>query len=109
MSIQWKAASPDELIILRSIFLLVGSDPRLLRFLFDPHAPRIRKRPGVLRDDAWMFSPAEQLAVGVALDFWCGAGHVQLWELIEVWDAEQWGRFIRAIGELKSLPSGTIC
>lgn len=109
MSIQWKNVEAGERRILRSIFLLVGSDPRFLEFLFCADEPRIRKRAGVLRDEAWIFSHAEQLAVRTALDIWCGGGHVQLWELIETWDSEQWARFIRAIGELKDLPSGTIC
>ncbi len=109
MIIEWKGAGPDELRLLRSIILLVGSDQRFLQFLFNPREPRIRKRAGVLRDEAWVFSHGEQLAVRAALDIWCGAGHVQLWELIETWNAENWARFIRAIGELKDLPSGTIC
>jgi hypothetical protein len=109
MSIQWKRANEQELKLLRSIFLLVGSEPKLLTFLFDPKAPRIRKRAGILRDEAWAFRADEQLQIRAALDIWCGAGHVQLWELIETWDAKSWVRFIRAIGELRNLPSGTIC
>ena len=109
MSIRWKSASQAELKLLRSIFLLVGGEPRLLTFLFEPDEPRIRKRAGVLREEAWAFSAGEQLQVRAALDIWCGAGHVQLWELIETWDNESWAKFIRAIGELRDLASGTIC
>jgi hypothetical protein len=108
MHIQWKRVGDGDKRLVRSIFLLVGSEPKFLEFLFDPKEPRIRRRAGILRDEARVFSEAEQLVVRAALDLWCGSGHVQLWELIEAWDAEQWARFIRAIGELKNLPSGTI-
>lgn len=109
MKIEWKSASESDRRILRSIFLLVGSEPRLLEFLFEREAPRIRQRAGVLRDEARAFGPADELTVRVALDLWCGGGHVQVWELLEGWDAENWTRFIRAVGELKELPAGTIC
>ena len=108
MNIQWKELTESEKQVMRSIFLLVGCESRFIEFLFDPKVPKIRKRPGVLCDEAWVFSHGEQLVIRAALDIWCGAGHVQLWELIETWDAENWARFIRAIGELKNLPSGTI-
>ena len=109
MNIQWQNAEDAELKVARSIFLLVDSDPRLLEFLFDPKKLRLRKRAGVLRDEAWMFNDEEQLLLRVALDIWCGSGHVHLWELIEMWGVAGWFRFIRAIGELKSLPSSTKC
>jgi hypothetical protein len=109
MSIQWVGATESEKRVARSIFLLVGGDRQLLEFLLDPKAPRIRKRAGILREEAWVFSDGDQLVVRAALDIWCGAGHVQLWDLIETWDALNWARFIRAIGELKELPNGTLC
>jgi len=109
MKIKWEGLSPEEQRIGRSIFLLVGSEPRLLEFLFDPMEFRIRRRAGILRDEAWEFSDAEQLQIRVALDIWSGSGHVQLWELFEGWEASEWAKFIRAMGELKNLPSGTLC
>jgi hypothetical protein len=109
MNIQWKSIPDGDKRLVRSIFLLVGAEPRVIEFLFDPKAPRIRKRAGILRDEARVFEPSQELVVRAALDIWCGSGHVQLWELIEAWDAEHWARFIRAIGELKDLPRGTIC
>ena len=109
MTIHWKGVAPGEARLVRSIFLLVGSEAKFLEFLFDPQEPKIRKRAGILRDEAReQFSEPEQLVVRAALDLWCGSGHVQLWELVENWEPEQWARFIRAVGELKNLPSGTI-
>jgi len=88
-----------------AISLLFDGEQRFLDFLFDPEQPRIRKRAGVLRDEAWAFSQGEQLSIRVALDFWCGAGYVGLHELIETWDQIRWFRFLAAIRELLDLES----
>jgi hypothetical protein len=110
MNLQWKSVNDGTKRLVRSIFLLVDSEKKLLEFLFDPKEPRIRKRPGILRDEAQeFFNESEQLAIRVALDLWSGSGHVYLFELVETWEEDDWIRFVRAISALKSLPGKTIC
>jgi hypothetical protein len=103
MSYQWKNASVNQILLYQCISLLLGYDKRLLEFVFDPEKPRIRKRAGILRDDAVFFSDEEQLLIRAALDFWSGSGHLALWEMLESWDCKTWNRFIRALDEYQRL------
>jgi hypothetical protein len=101
MNFIWPNANLQERKLLSGIKILLGNDARLLAFLLDPHSPRLRKRAGILKEDAWNFSHGEQLLVRAALDFWSGSGHLQLWEMIETWDQTNWIHFLRAIRELR--------
>jgi len=103
MIFHWRNATSDELRLLKIISILVDQDDRLLSLLFEPTAPKLRKRAGILKEDTWKLSDGEALLVRAALDIWSGSGHVQLWELIETWDEDNWSRFIKAIQELKNL------
>lgn len=104
MNIDWKDSSNDEKRLFDAISVLLGSNPNLLQFLFDPIRSKIRKRPGLLRDDSWPFSHGEQLLIRASLDIWSGGGHLQFWEMLETWDSLTWINFFRAIAKLKDLP-----
>lgn len=102
MHIKWPGADEGATKLLESISLLLDNNKKILDFLFDPKSPRLRKRAGILRDDAWNLSEEDQLLVRAALDLWSGSGHVQLWELTEAWEPEIWKRFHAAILHLRS-------
>ena len=102
VKIKWPGADEKSLSFLRAISVLLNHNQTLLNFLFDCEKPRLRKRAGILRDDAWRFSEDEQLLIRVALDLWSGSGHVQLWELTEAWEKADWTLFSAAISELHS-------
>lgn len=90
--------------IFEAISILLGNDQKLMKYLFKYGEFRLRARAGILKEDAWKFSEAEQLLIRVALDFWSGSGHAQLWELLETWNGDDWKRFetaVRHYGELK--------
>jgi hypothetical protein len=97
MTFSWPNAKSEERRLLNAITILLGNDQRLLGFLLDPNSPRLRKRAGILKEDSWNLSPSDQLLVRAALDLWSGSGHLQLWEMIEEWDEENWENFYRAI------------
>lgn len=103
MSSQWKNASPNEIRLHECISLLLGYDKRLVEFVFDPECPRIRKRAGILREDAFFFSHGEQLLIRAALDFWSGGGQLALWEMLEMWDSATWHRFTHAVAKYRRL------
>jgi len=109
MILSWKDASADELRLLEIISKLLDHNEQLLGFIFEATQPKLRKRAGVLKEDSWKFNNDEALLVRVALDFWSGSGHVQLWELIETWHADDWRRFTQIVMELghlgKTIPS----
>jgi hypothetical protein len=106
MSFQWQGASCDEILLYQCISLLLGYDRHLIDFVFDAKRPKIRKRAGILREDAHIFSDGEQLLIRAALDFWCGGGHLALWEMLESWDRAAWARFAQAISEFQRLELG---
>jgi len=100
VNINWPGADEKSLSFLRAISVLLNHNQALLDFLFDRENPRLRKRAGILRDDAWRFSEREQLLIRVVLDLWSGSGHVQLWEMTEAWGKVDWTLFSVAISEL---------
>jgi hypothetical protein len=103
MSFNWKNASANEILLYQCISLLLGYDKRLIEFVFDRDRPKIRKRAGILREDAFCFSHGEQLLIRAALDFWSGSGQLALWEMLETWDDTTWSRFRRAVAEYRRL------
>lgn len=100
MNINWPGADEKSLSLFRAVSVLLSHNQTLLDFLFDLERPRLRKRVGILRDDAWRFSEEDQLLIRVALDLWSGSGHVQLWELTETWGKVDWTLFSDAVFEL---------
>jgi hypothetical protein len=103
MRINWQNANKQERILFESILRLTDGRKELLEFIFDPVKPRLRKRPGLLRDDCWHLSHGEILLVQGALDMWSGAGHLAFWECLETWDNSTWINFILAICKLKGI------
>lgn len=99
----WETASQADLRLKEIIFHLLGSDKRLLEFLFDPNSPRLRQRAGILKEDSWGFSHGEQIIVRTALELWSGSGHVFLWELIETLDDTNLKRVIEALIAVRAL------
>ncbi len=103
MSYQWKNASANEILLYQCVSHLLGYDKRLIEFVFDPKKPKIRKRAGILREDAFFFSHGEQLLIRAALDFWSGSGQLALWEMLETWDSAIWSRFMQTVSEYRRL------
>lgn len=102
MTINWHGGDEKSLSLLRAISLLLNRNQTLLKFIFDSEKPRLRKRAGILRDDSWKFTEAEQLKIRVALDIWSGSGHVHLWEILESWNESDWKLFSTAVCEAQS-------
>lgn len=103
MLINWKNASKQELLLLDGISVLTDHRRELLEFLLDPAQPRLRKRPGILRDDSWQFEDDEILVIQAALDLFSGAGHLAFWECLETWDVKNWIRFFVAVATVKNI------
>ena len=101
MKINWQNASNQEQKLFEGISILTDHRRDLLEFLFDPKTPRLRKRAGIIREDSWLFSDGDRLIIQAALDFWSGAGHLALWECIEIWDNEEWTHFLAAVTVIK--------
>ena len=99
----WESANPGDKMLREVIFRLFDSDERLVDFLFDVETPRLRKKAGILKEDAWCFSDREQLLIRAALDFWSGSGHVNLCELLDDLDDENLKRVLKAIAEVREV------
>lgn len=99
----WETASSGDRAIREIIFRLFDSNEHLMEFFFDPEKPRLKKRAGILKEDAWCFSHGEQILIRTALEFWSGSGHVFIWELLETLDDENLKRVLRGMAELRGL------
>jgi hypothetical protein len=99
----WELANRGDKSLREVIFRLLDSDEHLVDFLFDQGTPRLRKRAGILKEDAWCFSDGEQILIRAALEFWSGSGHVYLWELLEGLDNENLKRVLKAIAEVREI------
>jgi len=104
MNISQANEKGDDVKVHEALSQLLFDHQPLLDFLFGEER-KLRKRPGILRDDAWRFSDEERLLIRVALEMWSGSGHVQLWELLETWKAPDWLRFNAALQKLELLPA----
>ena len=72
-------------------------------FLFDTEKPRLRKRAGVLKEEAWCFDNCEQILIRTGLELWSGSGHVFVWELLENLDDDNLRRVLMAIVEMREV------
>jgi len=99
----WIDASPEEIRLANSIGMLVGFDQTLSDFIFDREHPKLRKRPGLLRDESWKFEDFDRYKIMAALDFWSGSGHLKLFEMLEEWDRDGWIDFIKGVCLLKGI------
>ncbi len=103
MSVSWKNVTEVEQRLLRGIRTLVGENDALLLQVLNPRMPKLRARPGIIRDDCWHLNYWEELQVQAALDIWSGGGHLPLWACLESWDERRWAQFIAAICIVKCI------
>ncbi|MDZ4678449.1 MAG: hypothetical protein SGI74_13190 [Oligoflexia bacterium] len=83
---------------------LLGSDQRLLDFLYDsPTAVSLRDRPEILLDDSWEFSLDERVLIRAALDISCGGGLVFLGELLSDLSEKQFECLIKALTRYREM------
>lgn len=81
--LNWMKLGRAESRMMGSLNLIMGDHSKLLEFLFESERPRLKQEPEVLLKLASGFSRGEQILVRVALELWCGAGGVSLWQIIE--------------------------
>jgi hypothetical protein len=103
--LNWDKAGRAERRMMESLNLMFSGHGKLLEFLFEPDRPKLRQEPEILLSLAGGYSSGERILIRVALDIWCGAGEVRLWDIIEKLDDECYAQVLRGLGHLKEIPS----
>lgn len=98
--LNWPGAGKAERRMLEALNLIFRNHPNLLEFLFEKDKARLRQDPELLRGNSNGFCHGEQILIRVALDLWCGAGNVRMWEILESLDD---GNFANTLAGLRHL------
>ena len=99
--LNWQGAGRHERRMLEVLNLIFRNHPELLEFLFDPARARLRLEAEDLLAAAGAFSSGEKILVRVGLDLWNGSGHVQLWDVIERLDIENYRHVLLGLRHLR--------
>jgi len=100
---KWIDADSQEEKLKDAIDSFFGGEHLLKEFLFDKNYIRLRKRPSILKEDAWSLDEIEQEKIKAALDIWSGSGHLFLFQMLEHWDKDTWVDFMKCICVLKNI------
>jgi len=87
--------------MLEVLNLVFRNHPQLLEFLFEPGEPRLRHEAEQLLRDACVFSSGEKILIRVGLDLWNGSGHIELWDVIERLDIENYRHVLLGLRHLR--------
>lgn len=99
----WESVSISESHRLESIALLLNTDARLMKFLFDFSKPRLRLPVDELMQQTQGLSRGEQLLVQAAVDIWCGEGNFKFAAALNTLDDTNISRLIRSICHLREI------
>ena len=87
----------SERLSVHAIHIVIGSDERLLQFLFHHKELRLRLSVDELLDEARVFSRGEFLLIQTAIDLWCGEAKTPLNDLLSALDDQALLRVLQAI------------
>lgn len=80
----WDSACLSEKKQFEAISLILHHNQNLLKFLFDPHSPKLLDSPVNLMRQARHLSSSDYLLIKICLDIWCEQGQVQVHELFNL-------------------------
>jgi len=103
MSLSWPGTSLSEAHLLKSIYILLGGDDRLLEFLFHRWEPKLRVGEDRLLKEAQALSSGERILIQAAVDLWSGNGGVRLGQLIDILDDGNMTNFIKSLCHLREI------
>ncbi len=97
MNIHWPHADGDDLLRLKSIKILLGSQPQLLAYLFHKDKPCLQNPPEQILCSIGSFSHGEVILITLALDLWNGSGDTNLYVALRTLDEKCWLNFLMAL------------
>ena len=99
----WDTVSLCESHRLEAIALLLNTESRLMKFLFDFSKPRLRCPVDELLQQARSLSHGEQLLVAAAVDIWCKQGKLDFAAALNVLDDTNMSQLIRSVCHLREI------
>ena len=99
----WHTVSLSESHRLQAIAILLDTNTRLMKFLFDLKNPRLRLPVDKLLAESKILSRGEQLLISAAIDIWCESGGFNFAAAINHLDDTNMSRLVRAICHLREV------
>lgn len=99
----WHTVNLSESHRLQAIAILLGTDTRLMKFLFDLKSPKLRLPSADLIKHARCFSQGEQLLITAAIDIWNEDGGFNFAAALNGLDNTNVSRLVRAICHLREI------
>ena len=84
-----------------SLNLIFQKHPQFLAYLFEKDRPKLRQEPEILLSEAGGFSTGEKILIRIGLDLWSGVGNVQLWDIVERLDEENYHNVLVGLRHLR--------
>lgn len=105
--LNWQRPGRHETRMMETLNIIFAGHSKLLQFLFENEASRLREDPEFLLARARGFSSGEQILVRIGLDLWSGSGDVKLWHIIESLDDSTYHNVLLGLGHLRPIdPDG---
>lgn len=105
--LNWQRPGRHEMRMMETLNIIFAGHSKLLQFLFDNEAARLREAPEFLLASAREFSSGEQILVRIGLDLWSGSGDVKLWHIIELLDDVTYENVLLGLRHLRQInPDG---
>jgi hypothetical protein len=101
--LNWQGAGRHERRIQEVLNLIFQKHSTFLAFLFDQEEPRLRQEPEWLLAEAEAFSTGEKILIRIALDLWDGSGQVDLWDIVERLDEENYHNVLAGLRHLRPI------
>ena len=101
--LNWQRPGRHETRMMETLNIIFAGHSKLLQFLFDNEAARLREEPELLLARARGFSSGEQILVRIGLDLWNGSGDVKLWHIIESLDDISYENVLLGLGHLRQI------
>ena len=101
--LSWQKPGRHEKRMMETLNIIFTGHSKLLQFLFDNEAARLREEPECLLAWARGFSSSEQILVRIGLDLWNDSGDVKLWHIIESLDDATYENVLLGLRHLRKI------
>ena len=100
--LEWKNLNEDEQVRIDAIKIFLNRFPKIMKYLFHPTSPELRKTPEEIRRGLRAFSSGEKLLAEIALDLWGTYGSkIHIDDIITTLDSHSFMNCMKAIFKVK--------
>ena len=101
--LNWQEPGRHQSRMMETLNIIFARHPELLDFLFERDHPKLKQGSEFLLKASAGFSSGEHLLIRVALDLWNGSGTVEMWQIIEVLDDNNYENVLLGLRHLRQI------